>query len=109
MGKGENLGELEELIVLAVVALNDDAYGFAVRELLLNDAGRSVQLATVHSTLYRLENKGILRSHMGGSTEQRGGRSKRLFSITAPGQAALDLKSEARKALRLRITDLHPI
>ena len=106
MGKGDNLGELEELIALAVVALGDDAYGFAVKELLSSDASRTAQLATVHSTLYRLENKGFLRSRMGGSSEYRGGRSKRLFKITAPGQTALNQKAMARDALQLRISNL---
>jgi PadR family transcriptional regulator PadR len=109
MGKGDNLGEFEELVMLAVLALAGDAYGFAIRELLAEEANRNVQLATVHSALYRLEDKGFLRSRLGGTTEVRGGRSKRLFKITAPGQAAVDQQSMARQSLRLRVSDMRTI
>jgi len=106
MPESFNLGEFEELILLSVAALGGDAYGLTVQELLEREAGRSVTLATVHSALYRLEKKGMLRSRMGGATAERGGRSKRMFDITASGHRALDARLIARDRLRSLIPDL---
>lgn len=94
-----SLGELEEMVLLAVAALGENAYGLQVQEMLEQEGGRSPQLATIHSTLYRLEGKGLLRSRMGGATSERGGRSKRLFQVTSLGMDAVRAKREAREGL----------
>lgn len=88
--KGTNLGELQELVMLAVGVLYDDAYGVSIKEEIERQTGRSITLSTAHAALNRLEDKGFLISRMGGATEERGGRPKRLFRVTAYGKQALE-------------------
>lgn len=83
------LGELEELILLVVAAGCEEAYGVSVCDQLKEQTGRSFTVSAVHTTLYRLEEKGFLSSRIGGATAERGGRSKRLFSLTAEGGKVL--------------------
>lgn len=88
--KGTNLGELQELVMLAVGVLYDDAYGVSIKDEIEKQSGRSMTLSTVHAALNRLEDKGFLISRMGGATEERGGRPKRLFRVTAYGKQVLE-------------------
>lgn len=88
--KGTSLGEFEELCLLAVGILQEDAYGVSVKEEVEKFSSRKSTLSTIHSTLIRLEKKGFLESRMGGATESRGGRTKRLFEITAFGKKAIN-------------------
>ena len=81
----DHIGELEELILLLIVMLKEDAYGLAIRKALKEQAERNVTIGAVHGTVNRLESKGFIESKMGGATEERGGRRKRIFSITASG------------------------
>ncbi|MFD1143713.1 PadR family transcriptional regulator [Larkinella insperata] len=83
------LGELEEWVLLVVAASSEDVYGVPVLEQLQELTGRSFTISAVHTTLYRLEEKGFLASTVGGATPERGGRSKRLFSLTAEGGKVL--------------------
>lgn len=83
------LGELEELVLLVVAASTEDAYGVSVLEQLQQHTGRQFTVSAVHTTLYRLEEKGFLSSHVGGATTERGGRRKRLFNLTAAGGRVL--------------------
>ena len=83
------LGELEELVLLVVAANTEDVYGVPVMEQLQQQTGRNFTISAVHTTLYRLEEKGFLSSSVGGATAKRGGRSKRLFSLTAEGGRVL--------------------
>ncbi len=85
----EHLGELEELILLLIVMLGEEAYGLAIRNALKEQASRIVTIGAVHGTVNRLESKGLIESSMGGATEIRGGRRKRIFTITASGKKAL--------------------
>lgn len=87
--KGDHLGEFEELTLLTVLGLGSDAYGVSVQQKLEHDARRTVTLGAVYSALKRLESKGLVRSRYGESTRERGGRRKRMFSITAEGTRAL--------------------
>lgn len=87
--KGTHLGEFEELVLLTVCVLYEEAYGVAIMEAIKAQAGRSVSISAVHSALHRLERKGFLDSEMGGATKERGGRRKRYFSITNAGKEAL--------------------
>ena len=98
MGK-EYLGELEELILTMVGVLNDDAYGNAIVKEIKEQVNRSVSLASVHVTLYRLEEKGFVKSKVGGATKLRGGRRKRIFSITNAGLGLLKTMKEDRTHL----------
>lgn len=92
----EYLGEFEELVLTMVAALQQDAYGAAIADEIGTRLKREVNLSAVHVTLYRLEDKGYLKSSMGGSTHERGGRRKRIFTITSAGMATLKAMKEAR-------------
>ncbi len=97
--KGTSLGEFEELVLLAVGILFDDAYGLALVDELEKQTGRSVMISSVHKALVRLEDKGYLKSHMGGATEVRGGRDKRLYTLTQAGIKVLNRSRELRNAM----------
>jgi PadR family transcriptional regulator PadR len=92
----EHLGEFEELVLTLVAALGNDAYGAAIAEEIEVRQKRDVNLSAVHVTLYRLEDKGYIRSSLGGGTKERGGRRKRIFTITSAGMALLKSLKEAR-------------
>ncbi len=83
------LGEFEEVILLLVGILGEGAYAFKIAEEFKNQTGRTVSIGATHSTLDRLETKGFLKSAMGDSTAERGGRRKRIFTITALGKRVL--------------------
>ena len=95
----EYLGEFEELILTMVAALQDDAYGAAISDEIETKFKREVNLSAVHVTLYRLEDKGYIKSRMGGGTKERGGRRKRIFTITSAGLAMLRAMKETRLEL----------
>ena len=97
--KGTYLGELEELVLLTVGILYPEAYGVAVMDEIENQAGRSLNISAVHAVLTRLEEKGFLKSKMSDPTEERGGRRKRIFLLTAAGKRALEEANELRTQL----------
>lgn len=97
--KGNNLGELEELILLHVGILYPEAYGVAVMDEIEKQAGRKLNISAVHSVLTRLEEKGLLKSRMSDPTEARGGRRKRIFLLTAAGKRSLEEANELRNQL----------
>ena len=92
----EYLGEFEELVLTLVAALQEDAYGAAIADEIEQRLKREVNLSAVHVTLYRLEDKGYIKSSMGGGTKERGGRRKRIFTVTSAGMAMLKAMKEAR-------------
>lgn len=94
--KGTYLGEFEELVLLTVGILYDDAYGLAIVDELEKQTGRSTMISVVHKSLVRLEEKGYLKSRMGGATETRGGREKRLYTLTAAGTRVVNQSREIR-------------
>ena len=93
------LGEFEEVVLLTVAILGEEAYGVTITQELEQKTGRVVGFSTVHTTLQRLEEKGFLSSEMGGATAERGGRRKRFFTITAFGRKALREVKEVREEL----------
>jgi len=95
----EYLGEFEELVLTMVGILKDEAYGNAIVNEIRERIGRDSNLSAVHVTLYRLEDKGLIKSQMGGSTNARGGRRKRIFTITNAGMATLRVMKESRMDL----------
>ena len=99
MGKREHLGELEEIILMITGSLGDSAYAVSVMDELSSQAGRAINVSAVHAVLKRLEKKGYVSSHVGGSTKERGGRSKRIYVITSEGKNVL--KSSMRMKLDL--------
>lgn len=97
--KGTYLGELEELILLTVGVLYEQAYGVTIREEIESQVGRKLNISAVHSVLKRLEEKGLITSTLGGATTERGGRRKRLFNLTALGKKCLEQTNEIRSQL----------
>ena len=97
--KNKGLGEFEELVLLAVCILEKEAYGISVKREVEKHSGRSILLGAVHITLYRLQDKGWLRSEMGGNTDERGGRRKRFFTITDAGMRQLQMAQDVRQKM----------
>jgi PadR family transcriptional regulator len=85
----EYLGEFEQLVLLTLLRLGAAGYGVSVREELRLRARRSVSLGTVYKTLLRLEAKGLVTTHLGEPTPERGGRRKKYYGVTAAGRRAL--------------------
>ena len=83
------IGEFEQLVLMTILRLGEQAYGATVRDEIADRVGRDVSLSAVYTTLERLEDKKLLRSWMGDPTPQRGGRRKRYFAMTAAGERAL--------------------
>lgn len=90
------MNDFEELILTLVAALLENAYGAAITIEIEQWLGRKVTLSAVHVLLYRLEDKGYIKSVVGGATNERGGRRKRIYSITNAGLAVLRSMKETR-------------
>ena len=97
----EYLGEFEHIVLLALLRLEDEAYGVTVRQEIQSRIRREVSIGAVYATLNRLESKEYVTSFQGEPTAERGGRSKRFFRVTAKGKAAI---SRTQRALR-RMTE----
>lgn len=95
MGR-DRLGAFEQLVLLACLRLGEDAYTVAVVDELASRTGRETSHAAVYVALRRLEEKGLVRSELGESTPERGGRPKRYFEVSP---AALPALREARDVL----------
>ena len=93
------LGEFEELVLLTIVVLSDDAYSVAICDELTQRTGRDVKLGVVHAVLNRLEEKGLIRSKLGEATQVRGGKRKRYYTITNAGKAAVTEARDVREQL----------
>ena len=99
MAPALNLGEFEQLILLAILRLRDDAYGVTIRAELADRTGRNVAPGALYTTLERLETKGLITSRMSDPTPQRGGRAKRHVTVTAAGMEALTRALKAHERL----------
>lgn len=99
MRNNQSLGEFEELVLLMVAALHDKAYGVAILESLELRAEKQFNISAIHVALKRMEDKGFVKSHFGGITEDRGGRRKKFYVITALGKQILDHQYELRAEL----------
>ena len=95
----EQIGELEELVLLAVGALLDDAYAVTILQTIVENTDRRLDVTSIHSVLRRLERKGLVNSEMGGATAVRGGRRKKYFSLTRAGRSILDETMAVRARL----------
>lgn len=104
--KGTNIGEFEELVMLAVGILHPQAYGVGIKEEIFRQTERSVTLSTIHSALHRLEKKGFLDSNFGEATNIRGGKRKKYFTITAFGARCLKDAHELRDNMYRTIPSL---
>jgi len=99
MARGELLGPLEHIILLALVHLDRNAYGMTIRLEIAERTGRDISIGAVYATLERLESKGYVTSSLGEPTAERGGRAKRYFKIEGPGKQALKDAHEAMKQM----------
>lgn len=95
----KELGVFEEQVLSVVAMLGDDVYGKAIVDAFEDQLLKKVNLSSVHVTLYRLQDKGFVKSRMGGATSDRGGRRKRLFTITNSGLSTLQQMKDTRENL----------
>ena len=109
--KGNYLGEFEELVLLSVASQAHQAYGVSIRQDIIDETGRNVNISAVHEVLKRLERKGYLKSKMGGATQERGGRRKRYFILTSGGRKTLEENMKLKLQLYKRVPNfsLKPI
>ena len=99
MPRGDHLGDLEELMLLTVLRLGEEAHGGHIRDELKETAGRSVSISTVYVTLMRLEEKGYARSWKGEPTAERGGKAKRHYAVSPEGVEALESARQVRERM----------
>jgi PadR family transcriptional regulator PadR len=97
--KNYQLGEFEEIVLLTVGILNNEAYSVAIKDEIESRLKRTVSMGALHTALIRLEDKGYLKSFSGESTEDRAGRPRRYFEITALGKKAMLYAKETREQL----------
>ena len=93
------LGDLEQLVMLALLRLGDDGFGAAVQREIAERSGRDVTLGAVYTALARLEEKGFVASYVGDPLPQRGGRRRRHYEVRPEGRAAIAEAWRAMKAL----------
>lgn len=104
--KSIKLGNLEEIILLLVGVLKEGAYSVAIVEEYKKQTGKNVNISAIHNVLYRLEEKGFLESRIGNTISERGGKRKRLFSLTPLAVRSLEELAMFRDQLRQRIPEL---
>ena len=93
------LSELEELVLLSIAVLYDDgAYGLSIAREIEAKTGKKVSLSAIHTVLYRLQDRGLVKSEMGGASNSRGGRRKRLFFISQAGKEMLTSIRQQRES-----------
>jgi DNA-binding PadR family transcriptional regulator len=97
MAGAQNLGEFEQIVLLAILRLEDDAYGVSVRAEISQRTGRDIAPGALYTTLERLETKGLLKSRVGDPTPERGGRAKRYYRVSGAGIKAI---ARAERAFR---------
>jgi DNA-binding PadR family transcriptional regulator len=100
------LGEFEELVLLMVGAMHNEAYGVAILEQLEKKQNRKLNISAIHVALKRMEDKGYVKSRYGGITEERGGRRKKYYTITALGKRMLDEQYALRHSLYKEIPNV---
>lgn len=97
--KGTYLGEFEEIVLLTVGGLQEEAYGVSIKVEIETRTNRTPSIGALHSSLSRLEDKGFIESFEGGATKSRGGRRKRFYRITNAGKQTLRKANELRNEL----------
>ena len=103
--KGDHIGEFEELVLLAVAALGDEAYGVSIKERLDRETRRDISIGAVYAALDRLEGKWLVESRETPGPAARGGRRRRSFATTATGRRTL----RDMRALRERLWRATPV
>jgi PadR family transcriptional regulator, regulatory protein PadR len=97
--KKYQLGEFEEIVILTIAILYKEAYGVAIRKEIETRLSRKVSMGAMHTALVRLEDKGYIKSTDGEPTEERMGRPRKYFQITALGKKAMEHSKETRNEL----------
>lgn len=105
MKRGELLGSLEHIVLLALVCLDGTAHGALVRREIEERTGRDLSIGAVYATLERLEAKGYISSRTGEPTPERGGRAKRLFQVEAAGKRALQVSGDTIRSMKAGLRD----
>lgn len=86
---GEHLGEFEQVLLFAILRLDDEAYGVTIRQEIERRSGRKTSPGAIYTTLDRMEGRGLVSSRVGGATPVRGGRRKRFYRLEPAGARAL--------------------
>ena len=97
--KKELLGELEEIILLALIKLGSESYGVPIHETVEEATARFISIGSIYATLDRLERNGFVSSRMGEATAERGGRAKKYFKVEGAGMLALKEAEQIRRAM----------
>jgi len=97
--KKYQLGEFEEIVILTIGVLYNEAYGVSIKKEIEKRLSRSVSMGALHTALVRLEEKGYIKSHDGEATAERAGRPKKYFQITALGKKAMEYSRDTRNEL----------
>jgi DNA-binding PadR family transcriptional regulator len=105
MKRGELLGSLEQIILLALMRLDGNAHGMIVRREIEKRTGRNISIGAVYATLERLETKGYVSSFTGEPTPERGGRAKRIFRVEAAGKRALQISEQTIRSMTAGLKD----
>lgn len=100
------LGEFEELVLLTVAAQHDKAYGVSIHDFLTGETKKKINISAIHVALKRLEKKAFVESRFGGITEERGGRRKKFYIVTALGKRVLDASHDLRTGIYQRIPQI---
>ena len=93
------LGEFEEIVLLTIAILYKNAYGVAIKNEIEERLSRNVSMGAMHTALVRLEDKGYIKSHDGEANEDRMGRPKKYFQVTALGKKAMEYSRDTRNEL----------
>lgn len=104
MARPTSLGEFEQIVLLAILRIGENAYGVTIRSEIETRTGRAPAPGALYVTLDRLEEKGLVASRMGDPTPQRGGRAKRFFKVTAAGIEAV---AQAQRSYQKLLEGLH--
>lgn len=101
--KTPSLGEFEELVLLTVAAQHDKAYGVSIMESLVEQLDKKINISAIHVALKRMDEKGFVNARFGGITQNRGGRRKKFYVITAAGKRKLDEQYDLRTSMYRKI------
>lgn len=103
--KGSNLGEFQEIVMLSIMILDENAYGVSIQEDVSKRTGRQVSRGALHTALSRLEEKGLINSMYGEPTAERGGRRKRYYQVSNKGRVSLQEIKQLRQSMWQLIPD----
>ena len=99
--KKDFLGEFEELVLLSILRLAENAYGVTIRQVIEDKGKRQTSYGAIYATLERLEKKGYISSRQGAATAERGGRAKRYYTVEGVGIKAINDTEMARNNIKM--------